>query len=162
MWLFAHLWVFLHILRLYYTGGPVVALGLENKAIPDGRLSASSEWDKTHDVKQVRLNTVGGGAYGGAWSVRYNDANQWLQVYAGQVDYRFRITVSKMCMINCYWKPCIIYIQIMQGNRVNRINLIGSWSARNNMANQWFQLHAGLVIIDYKIYNRFRMKCRSH
>ena len=74
---------------------PALALGLESKTIPDGRLSASSQWDKTHDVKQVRLNTVGGGAYGGAWSVRYVDADQWIQVCAGQFDYRFRIGSSK-------------------------------------------------------------------
>jgi len=55
-------------------------LGLQNYVVPDGRLSASSEYDPNHGAKRCRLNLARVGDLRGAWAARYNDANQWLQV----------------------------------------------------------------------------------
>ena len=55
-------------------------LGLENYVIPDARLSASSEWDPDHGAKRGRLNLARVGDLRGAWSAKYNIANQWFQV----------------------------------------------------------------------------------
>ncbi|XP_044165960.1 uncharacterized protein LOC114964732 isoform X11 [Acropora millepora] len=59
------------------------ALGMENGAIPDGKISASSEWDSKHAAKQARLHFPGGPGIAGSWSSRQNDANQWLQIDLG-------------------------------------------------------------------------------
>ncbi len=50
------------------------ALGLENGAIPDGQLSASTEWDAILSIPQGRLGSPR------SWSARTNDVNQWYQV----------------------------------------------------------------------------------
>ena len=59
------------------------ALGMESRAIPDGQISASSEWDSNHAAIQGRLNYKPSGGKQGAWSAKTNDANQWLQVDLG-------------------------------------------------------------------------------
>ena len=59
------------------------ALGMESRAIPDGQISASSEWDSNHAAIQGRLNYKPSGSKQGAWSAKTNDANQWLQVDLG-------------------------------------------------------------------------------
>ncbi|KAL9970212.1 hypothetical protein ACROYT_G022549 [Oculina patagonica] len=56
------------------------AVGMENYAIPDGQISASSQWDVNHAAIQGRLHFKAGGGKQGAWSARYNDVNQWLQI----------------------------------------------------------------------------------
>ena len=56
------------------------ALGMENRAISDSRISASSQWDANHAATQARLFYQAAGNKRGAWSARTNDANQWLQV----------------------------------------------------------------------------------
>ena len=56
------------------------ALGMENRAISDSRISASSQWDANHAANQARLFYQAAGSKRGAWSARTNDANQWLQV----------------------------------------------------------------------------------
>ena len=56
---------------------------MENGAIPDGKISASSEWDPKHAAKQARLHFPGGPGIAGSWSSRQNDANQWLQIDLG-------------------------------------------------------------------------------
>ena len=50
---------------------------MENGAIPDGQLKASTEWDGNLNVPQGRLRSPR------SWSTRYNDANQWYQVDVG-------------------------------------------------------------------------------
>ena len=55
-------------------------LGLENNAIPDSSLTASSEWNADHGPKRGRLNLARVGNLRGAWAARTNDANQWIQV----------------------------------------------------------------------------------
>ena len=54
------------------------ALGMQDGAITNGQLSASSEWDpNTHGVAFGRLFYNSGS---GSWVALTNDANQWFQV----------------------------------------------------------------------------------
>ena len=50
---------------------------MENRAIPDGQLSASTEWDANLNVIQGRLRSQK------SWSARVNQVNQWFQVDLG-------------------------------------------------------------------------------
>ena len=50
---------------------------MENGAIPDGQLGASTEWDANLNIPQGRLHSPR------SWSARVNDANQWCQVDLG-------------------------------------------------------------------------------
>lgn len=58
---------------------------MENRAIDDGQITASSEWDGNHAARQGRLQFKQNGAKQGAWSSRKNDQNQWLQINMGVV-----------------------------------------------------------------------------
>ncbi|XP_078374702.1 EGF-like repeat and discoidin I-like domain-containing protein 3 isoform X1 [Oculina patagonica] len=58
-------------------------LGMENGAICDGQISASSEWDVNHAARQGRLNFKAHGKFKGAWSAANSDVNPWLQIYLG-------------------------------------------------------------------------------
>lgn len=64
------------------------ALGLENKAIPDNAITVTSQWDGNHGPDRARLNTVKSGVKRGAWSTRYNDVGQFIQVFAKK-NFRF-------------------------------------------------------------------------
>ena len=59
------------------------ALGMENYAIPNGQVKASSEWDGNHAAIQGRLHYKAIPGKAGSWSARSNDVNQWLQVDLG-------------------------------------------------------------------------------
>ena len=61
------------------------ALGMENGAIYDRQISASSEWSATHAASQGRLHfqAVRHPWRAGAWSARTNNVHQWLQVDLG-------------------------------------------------------------------------------
>jgi len=53
-------------------------LGMENGAIKDGQISASSEYTSSnHGAKYARLNK---NIASGAWAAKTKDQNQWLQV----------------------------------------------------------------------------------
>ena len=67
----------------------VQPLGMESGAIPDSKISASSEWDSNHGPTNARLNFQAVNGKTGAWSSRSNDVNQWLQV---EFDHPFRVT----------------------------------------------------------------------
>ncbi|XP_078357455.1 uncharacterized protein LOC144642352 isoform X3 [Oculina patagonica] len=69
--------------EVYGCPGCRQALGMENYIIPDGQISASSEWDVNHAAIQGRLHFKAGGGKQGGWSARSNDVNQWLQVDLG-------------------------------------------------------------------------------
>ena len=56
------------------------AIGMENGAISDGQVSASSQWDVNHAPKQGRLNFQAVPGKAGSWSARANDVNQWFQI----------------------------------------------------------------------------------
>lgn len=58
-------------------------LGMENRRISDGQLSASSEWDSDHAASNARLNFQRVGRKRGGWSAKSNDVNQWLRVDLG-------------------------------------------------------------------------------
>ena len=54
---------------------------MENGAIPDDRITASSEWDhNNHAPSQARLNFQETIFKSGAWAAKTNDYNQWLQI----------------------------------------------------------------------------------
>ena len=59
------------------------ALGMENGAILDGQISASSELDVDNAAIQGRLYFQATGTKQGAWSAAQSDPNQWLQVDLG-------------------------------------------------------------------------------
>lgn len=60
------------------------ALGMENFAISDGQISASSEWSSTLAAFLGRLHLKRSSGKAGSWSTRANDDNQWLQVDLGR------------------------------------------------------------------------------
>ena len=56
---------------------------MESRAITDGQITASSEWNRNdydHAAIQGRLHFTAGDGKTGAWSALTNDLNQWLQV----------------------------------------------------------------------------------
>ena len=58
-------------------------LGMENRAIRDAQITASSQFNANHGPSNGRLNFKAGGGKTGAWSARTNDVNQYLQVDFG-------------------------------------------------------------------------------
>ena len=56
---------------------------MENGAISDGQISASSQLDSSHAVTQARLHFKGTVGKAGSWSAGINDVNQWLQIDLG-------------------------------------------------------------------------------
>ena len=56
------------------------ALGMENGAITDSQIRASSQWDSNHAPFQGRLRFQETFFRAGSWSARRNDLFQWLQV----------------------------------------------------------------------------------
>ena len=59
------------------------ALGIANRLISDGQMSASSQWDDNHAASQGRLHFQGASGKGGSWTARENDFHQWLQIDLG-------------------------------------------------------------------------------
>ena len=53
---------------------------METRRIPDGQITASSQWDANRAASQGRLHLEAGAGKEGAWVAANNDANQWLQV----------------------------------------------------------------------------------
>ena len=72
-------------LCIYFVTGCGQALGMENYVIPDGKISASSQWDSNHAAIQGRLHFTASGSKQGGWSSRANDVNQWFQVDLGDM-----------------------------------------------------------------------------
>lgn len=58
-------------------------LGMENGAISNGQITASSQWDNNYAAIQGRLNFQGNQNKKGSWSARSNNNDQWLQVDLG-------------------------------------------------------------------------------
>ena len=56
---------------------------MENGAISDGQITASSKWDSLHEPYQARLHFKGSPKKAAAWSAGANNINQWLQVDLG-------------------------------------------------------------------------------
>ena len=53
---------------------------MESGGILDSQISASSEWASNHAAQQARLHFVKTVYRTGAWSAKFNDIHQWLQV----------------------------------------------------------------------------------
>lgn len=64
---------------------------MENRAIRDYQITASSVWSVRHGAANGRLNFKAGGGRTGAWSTRTLNGYQWLQV-----DFRQRATVAEI------------------------------------------------------------------
>ena len=58
---------------------------MEDGRIADNQITASSEWRSNHGAEYARLNRPAQSGTSGAWSARYNDANQWIQADIGDV-----------------------------------------------------------------------------
>ena len=71
------------------------SLGMENGAIPDGHVSASSQWNANHAARQGRLNFQAVPGKAGSWSARRNDANQWLQIDLGNQFTRITLVATQ-------------------------------------------------------------------
>ena len=56
---------------------------MENGAILDEQITASSQWDFNHAPFQARLHFQKITFKAGSWSARTNDLHQWLQVDLG-------------------------------------------------------------------------------
>ena len=63
--------------------GCVKSLGIENQAISDAQVTASSQMDNTHSAREARLHSKSDGNQRGGWVALKNDLNQWLQVDLG-------------------------------------------------------------------------------
>ena len=63
--------------------GCVKSLGMENQAISDAQVTASSQMDNTHSAREARLHSKSDGNQRGGWVALKNDLNQWLQVDLG-------------------------------------------------------------------------------
>ena len=59
-------------------------LGMENGAISDVQISASSQWEDATAARNARLNdkTL---QWAWGWSAKANNQNQWLQVDLGSI-----------------------------------------------------------------------------
>ena len=68
---------------------------MENGAISDAQISASSQWDNIHGPRRARLNVKrSAGNGGGAWCALNNDIYQWLQVDLGKYTTVTRIATQ--------------------------------------------------------------------
>lgn len=56
---------------------------MENGAISDAQITASSEWRSSHAAVQGRRNFKATATKAGGWSAGRNDVSQWLQVDLG-------------------------------------------------------------------------------
>ena len=67
---------------------------MENGAISDAQITASSQWDDNHSPTRARLNTKLTGVKRGGWSARTCDLNQWLQVDLGSYSTVTRVATQ--------------------------------------------------------------------
>ena len=59
------------------------ALGIANRLISDGQMSASSQLDYNHAASQGRLHFQAVPGSGGSWTAQRSDIHQWLQIDLG-------------------------------------------------------------------------------
>ena len=74
---------------------------MENGAISDAQISASSQWDNIHGPRRARLNgkrSAGNGV--GAWVALNTDTYQWLQVDLGKYTTVTRIATQGRSDLN--------------------------------------------------------------
>ena len=73
---------------------------MENGAISDAQISASSQWDDNHGPHRARLNRKQEENKKGAWSSLNNDIYQWLQVDLGKYTTVTRIATQGRSDLN--------------------------------------------------------------
>ena len=56
---------------------------MQNGAISNGQISASTEWDANHAAIQARLYFKAVPDKAGSWSAKHNNLDQWLQIDLG-------------------------------------------------------------------------------
>ena len=76
---------------------------MENKNIPDAQITASSEYNNSTRAFYGRLNLEAEGGNAGAWSARYDDYNQWLQVDLGNKTQVTGIKTQGQEHDTCQW-----------------------------------------------------------
>ena len=70
---------------VYYTAAPCnKPLGLQNRRLPDSRITASSEWNHFHAARLGRLGQVKHGRFVGAWCAKHNNHLQWFKCDFGR------------------------------------------------------------------------------
>lgn len=69
-------------------------MGLQSGRLKNHMITASSAWDTYHAAHLARLHGRRRGRYIGAWSSRYNNRYQWLQVDFGGAAKVIRITTQ--------------------------------------------------------------------
>ncbi|KAL9987547.1 hypothetical protein ACROYT_G001872 [Oculina patagonica] len=67
--------------ELYGCQACLEALGMEDGAIIERQITASSQLDANHAATQGRLNFKATTVKAGSWSAARNDSSQWLQIY---------------------------------------------------------------------------------
>ena len=73
---------------------------MENGAISDAQISASSQWHDNNGPHRARLNRKQEGKKKGAWSSLNNDIYQWLQVDLGKYTTVTRIATQGRSDLN--------------------------------------------------------------
>ena len=58
-------------------------MGLQSGRLRNNMITASSQWDTNHAAHLARLHGRRRGRYKGAWTSKYNNRYQWLQVDFG-------------------------------------------------------------------------------
>ena len=56
---------------------------MENGALSDAEVKASTEWDNNHAAIQGRLRYLEKPRKAGSWSAKFNNLDQWLQIDLG-------------------------------------------------------------------------------
>ena len=69
-------------------------MGMQNGRIKNHLISSSSRWDNYHAPFLARLHRSRRGRYMGAWSAKYNNRYQWLQVDFGRAAKIIRISTQ--------------------------------------------------------------------
>lgn len=70
----------LNILFYLIAAGCRQKLGMQNSRIPNSYITSSSRFDNNHGPDRARLHLPRQGSRMGAWSARYNNYYQWIQV----------------------------------------------------------------------------------
>ena len=108
---------------------------MDNSAISDGQVKASTEWDKNHAAIQGRLHYLAKPSKAGSWSARHNNLDQWLQIDLGNQD----TTITGLAS---------------QGR-----NGYGQWVTKykvqysDNGANFQYYTEQGVIKVAYRLYN---------
>ncbi|KAK3730959.1 hypothetical protein QZH41_007181 [Actinostola sp. cb2023] len=72
-------------------------LGMQSKAIPDARITASSMWDGNHAPAQGRLNYKPPRGKAGSWSSRHNRVDKHCDVNVPTISTKYFSHVAFIC-----------------------------------------------------------------